>query len=505
MKRLLIKNSLSGVIQTFITLIFTFFVVRLFINQLGTELYGIFSLISIVGNLNILTGLGITTALVKFISEQGRNKQSNIDIATALIIISGILLPLTFAAIYFKEFVILKILSVPEKYFMQCVNLYIYLILANYLLFLGQIFVAVNDSLQMIFVNNIIQLIYNFIYWGSILIVLLLHFSLNEIGVSIFFTAILWFLAMVIVFLKIWGKLRLSGLKEGFISSAKKQIKYGSQIYTSSVVSFFYEPFTKILISNFLGIKEVGFFDIAIKLRNILWNFIAKALQPLFPLLSSIKEEHRIKFLIKDMSHKTAIIVIPVIAVIIININPLINLWIRQDTLIIALISGFITSSYMLAIIYMPVYSFLMSKHPGKTILIQSSNVIVNAIVFFAVFKFIGVYSIIAANVSAIIVSTLICRYYQIKYLNSKAFDNLFSLAKIVISFFIILIPGYLISLQFNNDLLKIIITIFYSLGAFILSFRYLKIVTSEDIDRYFGSYKTLNKVTRNIFLRING
>jgi len=35
----------------------------------------------------------------------------------------------------------------------------------------------------------------------------------------------------------------------------------------SEMVAFFIEPLTKILISHFIGIREVGFFDIALKVK----------------------------------------------------------------------------------------------------------------------------------------------------------------------------------------------------------------------------------------------
>ena len=102
MKRLLVKNSVSGVLQILITLLFTFLVVKIFINQLGSELYGVFSLISILGNLNILSGLGITTSLIKYISEQGRTQQSHTDIITSFIIVTSLMLPISLIALFFR-------------------------------------------------------------------------------------------------------------------------------------------------------------------------------------------------------------------------------------------------------------------------------------------------------------------------------------------------------------------------------------------------------------------
>ena len=70
-KKVLINNSLSGVCQLVITALLTFFSIPIFIHKLGTELYGVFALVSVIGNLNLFTNLGLDVALRKFIAEQG--------------------------------------------------------------------------------------------------------------------------------------------------------------------------------------------------------------------------------------------------------------------------------------------------------------------------------------------------------------------------------------------------------------------------------------------------
>ena len=79
-KKVLINNSISGVCQLVITALLTFFSIPVFIHKLGTDLYGVFALVSVIGNLNLFTNLGLDVSLTKFIAEQGKSTESDKDI-----------------------------------------------------------------------------------------------------------------------------------------------------------------------------------------------------------------------------------------------------------------------------------------------------------------------------------------------------------------------------------------------------------------------------------------
>ena len=70
-KKRLINNSISGLFQLIITAILTFLCIPIFIKGLGTDQYGVFALVSVIGNLNLFTNLGLNSSLTKFLAEQG--------------------------------------------------------------------------------------------------------------------------------------------------------------------------------------------------------------------------------------------------------------------------------------------------------------------------------------------------------------------------------------------------------------------------------------------------
>ena len=170
---------------------------------------------------------------------------------------------------------------------------------------------SVLDALQKIYISSLLQIIYNIFYWGLIITVLLLGFKLPEIGFAIFIAATIWFIISIISSIRVWGVLSFIGLKKHFKASAKKQLNYGLKIYASGLIGFFYEPLSKILISNFIGVAEVGFFDIALRLRGQLWGFIGKIFYPLFPFISEQKDKSIIQKYIHDLEQKTFFILCP--------------------------------------------------------------------------------------------------------------------------------------------------------------------------------------------------
>lgn len=501
MRKLLVKNSFSGVVQALVNLILLFAVIPIFIKMLGIEIYGVFSLIIVVGNLNVFANLGLTSSLIKFLAEQGKNQESDYDIVIAFILIISILFPIILAAIYFNKFILLSILNIPPNLFAEAKEFYIFLLGANFFLISGQISAAVLDSGQKIVTTNFLQILYNFTYWGLVLLVLLLGYNLPQVGMVSFLSAIIWFSLITYQALKYWGKISLSGITKNYTRVAKKQLGYGSKIYASGLIGFFYEPFSKILISHFIGITEVGFFDIAIRMKNQLWRIIAKIFYPLYPLLSSLKEKEKIRLLVHDLEQKTFFFIVPIISIVIFSTYSFIQLWIGQNVEIISISVILIVSAFMIAITVMPNYQFLMAKdQAGKTIILQSSNVFFNSLIFFATLEWLGYYAAVAGNVAAIFISFGLSLYYQKKYLNSLIFDSFEQIGKLVVLAIANIGLGYLLNLFITLDWAKVV---FIPLALAICSlflFRSLNFFSEEDILRYAGSNKRASKLGIKLF-----
>jgi len=491
MKRILVKNSIFGIAQAIINMLLVFFVIPIFIKMLGSESYGVFALVMVIGNLNTFTNLGLTSALTKFIAEQGRCNETNIDIVVNFILVLITLLPFTIIAIFFNKFILLDILKVPQSVFAVARGLYIWVVWANYLLIVGQVFKSILDALQKVYITSIQQAIYNIIYWSLILIVLLLGFNLPEIGAAIFFAALIWVLITFISAIKEWGKISFNGLNKGFKNSTKKQLSYGLKMYSSGLIGFFYEPLSKILISHFIGITEVGFYDLALRLRNQLWGFVGKIFYPLFPFMAEQKDKAVVRKYVHELEQKMFFLVVPLTAIIIVIMHPFIQLWIGKNINIIAITSIIIISFHLIgSSTVIPNYQFLMSKNLAeKTIILQFSNVVFNTLFFLITVSFAGYYALIIGNVAAILSSFILSLYYQKKYLDSLIFDSLEQVFNLIIILTILIILGIAIKLflQGHNVIILLVEPIAIIFASMVL-YKLFRLIRRNDINRYFGN-----------------
>lgn len=502
MKRVLIKNSLFSLLQTVINIVLIFFTIPVFIKLLGNELYGIFALIMVVGNLNTFTSLGLTSALVKFIAEQGRTEESSIDVWVNLVIMAGITLPLTLLVIYFDKFVLVSILKIPIENYAESKWLYIWVLWANFFLLIGQTFKSVLDALQKVYITSIQQIVYNMLYWSLILIALLLGFGLSEIGFSIFLSAFIWLILTLISSIRIWGNFSLVGFKRNFKKATKKQLNYGLKIYSGGLINFLFEPLSKILLSNFVGISSVGYYDIAMKLKGQLWGIISKIFYPLFPFISEQKDETVIRKYVHDLEQKTFLIVIPIITLAILLMNPFIALWIGKDAGIISITSIFLISFHLIGSTVIPNYQFLMAKNlADKTIVIQLSGALFNAIFFFIFVKFIDYYALIIGNIAGIMSSFFLSLFYQKKYLSSLIFDSFSQVLKLLLAFCVIFSTGYIIKIfTSHSPFITIIIVSTTVMVTTIFSYKFFNLIKKSDIYRYFGANNFLTNSLIKIY-----
>ena len=261
----------------------TFFSIPIFIRMLGAEAYGAFSIVTLAGNLNIFANLGLNAALLKFLSVQGKSRESDHDIAVTLGLLLIIMLPLSALAITQQAYILQNMLGLSDALYGRVVLLYRCVVAANLLVLLGQTFTTVLDSQQRMYLTNFYQLIYSTLYWGGLIVVVATGYDLAQVGLVILGTTVVWFGLVTIAAWRSWGRLRLVGLWPEVLRIARKQIGFSSKAYAAGLLGMLFEPVTKVLVSRLIGVSEVGYLEIAYKVRSQLWSLLTKATYTLYP------------------------------------------------------------------------------------------------------------------------------------------------------------------------------------------------------------------------------
>lgn len=497
-KKLLIRNSLSGVLQLFITAVLTFLCVPVLISKLGLEVYGVFAVLSVVSNLSTLADLGMDRALIVYLSNQGKSKESNFDIFVALSIKLSLLCVLIAILLGIEKIVLLNVLNIPIHYYDEAVIFFRCILFSNAFMILGMSFASILDSLQKVYVNSFTRLIYSIIYWFGLLFVVIKGYGLTGIGVVSVISSLLWFVMTVGIAFKLWGTFHLGGIKKHWKRIFYKQIVYSSKIFSASVLNWFFEPLSKILLSKFIGLNAVALFDVALRIRGQIASLFSKAIYPLGPYIANSKDSKHLYEVVADMTKKIHLVVIPFSLIFVFISKILIYLWMGGENLgdlslfVAVLCGGFL----LLVPPTYPIYQYLYTKSlAGKTVWIQCTNVVVNVLVFFCLYNSCGLYTILFSNSIAYFCSYLLSDFYLRKYILSELQSEYSFYFKMFLLFIALLIVGGCIRILLPFSIMDLILYPIVLLAVYVVFVRLFKLIVLKDIIRYFGTFPLLEKV----------
>jgi O-antigen/teichoic acid export membrane protein len=503
-RRAYFNNAVSGAVQFILSSALLVITIPIFIRMMGAEGYGIFSLLSVFGNLSVLSTLGLNTSLIKHLAEQGRREESDYDIVVSFLLLAFLNSAVLGAGFLFSTEILHKVLNVPPNLIESVRPLYYLLLISNALLVLGQVFSATLDALEKIYITNFVQLVYSTLYWALMLGALLIRPNYGSLGWAAFLSALTWFCIIAYLALRTWGYPTLRGLKREFKRILKKHLGYGMQVYLSGLVGFFYEPLTKLLLSHFIGVAEVGFFDIALRIRNQVWGLVGKMFYPLFPLLAKIADRNKLGFLVHDIEQKTFLVIIPLATMVVFTATPIVHVWIGHNVTPISLTVILVLSAYLLfSTTVLPNYQYLMLKgHASKTIVLQSINATVNAFVFLVTYRHFGYYAAVAGGVVAIISSFVLSLYYQNKFLNSMIFDSIDELRKAVLLLVACFAAGFAAHAIISSQWVRIMMVPVTIVVTSVVMYRFFNVFSQEDIQRYAGANNMMAAWATKVLLR---
>lgn len=331
------------------------------------------------------------------------------------------------------------------------------------------------------------QLIYSILYWGLIIIVLLLKFDLRHIGLAIFISSTIWFLMTIITMKYIWGKIEINGIRRYFKKSFKKLTNYSFKIYLSSILAFFEEPLIKILVSNFFGVTYVGYLDVGIRIKSQIIRLVQTLVYPLFQLFSEIKDNIRLKFIIKDIEEKLILLMVPACIVLITCTGSFIHLWLGSSNNTIIWNTIIVTVGALLfQFTIMPTIYYLTIYHPATLIFTQVIIILINIIIIYVGHFFIGYNTIYLSFVVYYITQAVLRLYYQKRYLNCTLFPDKKYLKNFLISVCLLSLSALILNYIFSySNLLNLVISPLVVLIITLFLFKYFQLITTEDIKKY--------------------
>ncbi len=502
MKKIFFLNSTIGVMQVVIGALLYLITIPIFLKYLNSELYGIYALISTLGSVSFFINFGFNLSIIKFVGEQGPGTESDKDILLAFFIALFLVCCVACFAIAFSQQILNQFLFIPDKYLTyDTFQLFKLTVLANVLLFVGQIPIAVIDSQQKIYLSNLLQVGYVIINRISMIIVVIQGGGLLEIGIMNLLSTVIWFFCLIITFAKVWHFTSLNGFFYGFRLRLKKHFSFGGKVYMTSISGFFYEPFAKILIGKYIGLVEVGIFDIGFRIKTLAWNIIEKSLYPLVPIIAGGEKPYDSEKIIDWISRKIFYVFVPLIGVSSFIISPLIKLWIGPNNSGVEFTARVLLCGYLFTAAGIPIYLFLILKgHVEKTLYIQLLNAIFSVLFFLIFVPHFGYQAAVFSFVGAVLCTHLLLLYFQKNLIGSNIFYPLNPILKSAIAFGIIVSANVIISIVFFKTFQLLVAYFFVDAILFIFLINKFNIFTLNDLKIIFGNKIKTKNIQQEIF-----
>jgi O-antigen/teichoic acid export membrane protein len=497
-RREILKGSLTGVAHAVLTALLVVIAVPLFIRTLGTEAYGLFSLLGVVGNLNTVANLGLNASLVRFLAEHGKTRESDHVVALTLLILLIILTPLLVFGLVFEREILRVILSIPESHIDAALWLYRSMFISSALVLLGQTFAAMIDAQQKVHLTNLSQMVYSTMYWGLILLVIAMGFTLDAIGTSVLASSLIWCCLVAVIAFRTWGGLSLAGIVTSGRRLAAGQLSYGLQLYSAGVISLLYEPLTKVVVAWMFGVSEVGILDIGLRARNQIQGLIARLFYPLYPLLARLNDKEKITMLIQDIEQKIWFLVFPVIGIVVLATTPAVLLAFHHDTDMIAATIVWLVSAFLLgSTTVTPFYQYLMAKgHASLTVVLQAVNVVVSVGILLTLGPRIGYAAVIVSASAAILASGALSFYLQYRMLGITLFDSGRQAVVVLGTFLGSVLAGSLAALLTESNVWKLLTAPALVLTVSVLLYRRYGLLSPADVIRYLGSSTAISRIS---------
>ncbi len=498
-------SSITGALQYAISAGFMLVAVSLFVQKLGFGGYGLFSLVSIVGSVNVFANLGLNVSLVRFLAIQGKTGESDNDIVVNLFIVLVVASLFCIIGIMLSPPLLQWVLGVPPTRMNEAKVLFTFLLIANVPLLLGQAATGILDSLMKVYISNILNLLYSGLYWGVVAGTLLLGGSLGVIGMSVLIATAIWCIVSLTVSLLVWGPIKPSFALRPLAASASKQLGYGIQVVTSTSIGILFEPVTKILLSHLGGSQEIAFIDIGFRVKNQIWGFVGKLLYTFYPVVARMTDRGKIRYLINDLEQKTVYFIVPIVSMVVTIALPLATIWIGANTHTVAITIAVISSSHLLfSSTITPYYQYLVAKgFATRTIVLQVINVGVNSLLLIAFYPSIGYPAAVAANAGAILVSCVVTLLYQQSDVGLTAFSPRRTMLQPALVLVATIGIGFSVLYLIGSNIYSIVVIAIVLPISTVLFYRRFRVISWEDIDRYFGVETRVAKIVGCVFTTI--
>jgi O-antigen/teichoic acid export membrane protein len=312
MDLLLPRNITFSVLEALVTAASLFLLFKLMILYLPLQDLGVWSLVAAATSMARLGDLGVAVGVTRFVAKaiaEDRGSHAAITVETALITVTGLYIFLTVVAYFPLYFILHFFLNEPQL--SQGRQILPLALVSFVLVNMNSVTLSSLAGMQRSYIKSIV-VGGGFLVLIASSIVLLPSYHLLGILIAQIFQAIVVLFVSWIVLQQIMPALPYLPLQWSF-NVCKELISYGAQIQLVSILTFFFEPVTKMIMSSLGGLDSLALFEMANRLVVQTRSFIGSANQSLVPAyadLSTRKSSNLFSLFDKNIRYTTMSVVV---------------------------------------------------------------------------------------------------------------------------------------------------------------------------------------------------
>lgn len=421
------KNVLSGSIFSGVNILVTLISYPLYLKYLGVEQYGLWATVSVVLAFSQIGLLRINTAVVKYVAgEYGKKNFQAITeyISTSLYIL---LVPslIIIILLAFLKSQIAGFLNLKEVFMHHGTRLIFFVGLLSVFSFFVHVIKGVMSGIGRMDIAN-----YIFLFSRISQVILAVGLLILGCGVwSLYFGFLLYFVLPLIICWVILGY--IYHIKVFSFSAFRKQklkelIKFGGALTTANIANMFVMPFNKIIIARYVGLSEVAYYEIAIKVITSIRGLFVKGLEAILPKISELhgKATESLKSILSIHRKGMKFILLgafPLFLIMFILANPILKVWLGERFNVqIVLALRILLIGWFFNLLAVPDYFMFMGADKVKYSVIATCLKSITNIVTILVLLFLNI-QFTLSKVAVIDSASLLIAVIYLKYKYFKA------------------------------------------------------------------------------------
>lgn len=375
LKKNIIYSSLLYVLNS----IMLFVSYPVYLHFIDLELFGLWTILSVVITFAELGNFGLGDALVKYISEE-KNSNDNIVIkdyfssAFYTYFVSS-MVAASLLILFDNE--IAAAISIPEKYLDVSLALIPLLSIVSFLYLMMDSLKSVIVGFGRLDIANIVFISSNFTKLIIAIILFILGFKIWALFISVTISLVISIIIYIILIYR-FRKINIFALHKPNFQILKRLLKYGSSPFGSQILSMIIMPVIKVILARGPGLVYVSYFEIGSKIPYMLRGFFEKGIYAIFPEISNLHSASINKQVISNLVKRTERIIIlicvPLSIVLGISSPFWMNVWLGSSyNTEISVSFNIILVGMLLSLIVLPYYYSMMGIGKERYSLYEAS------------------------------------------------------------------------------------------------------------------------------------